>query len=339
MQGVDISNWKPDFNPATVAYDFLVVQTTWGAGEVTNNGIVKSVWLGADAMIQAARKRGKLYGWMHYLRGVGAIAEARFAYEHNKGYIREGLSTIDWEADDNVAWGNGAYLDQFLAEFIRLSGVPPLVYTMADALSWVAPIARKHNCGLWVAQYGSMDPTGYQDKPWNEGAYDCVIRQYTSSGSLPGYNGRLDLDKAYINAEQWKQYANPGGKPVAAAPAKPAATPSKPVSAPAQKPSGNVQKYTVQSGDNLSAIAARFGVPVSAISGYRSGNPNVIYPGEVLTINGGSAKPAAKRTYTVQSGDNLSAIAARFGVPVSAISGYRSGNPNVIYPGEILTIN
>ncbi len=23
------------------------------------------------------------------------------------------------------------------------------------------------------------DPTGYQDVPWNEGEYTCVIRQYT----------------------------------------------------------------------------------------------------------------------------------------------------------------
>ena len=34
LQGLDISNWKPDFDPLAVDYDFLVVQTTWGAGEV-----------------------------------------------------------------------------------------------------------------------------------------------------------------------------------------------------------------------------------------------------------------------------------------------------------------
>ena len=49
------------------------------------------------------------------------------------------------------------------------------------------------------------------------------------------------------------------------------------------------QTYTVKSGDNLSTIAARYGVSISQITGYRSGNPNLIYPGEVLTI--GSATP------------------------------------------------
>lgn len=43
-------------------------------------------------------------------------------------------------------------------------------------------------------------------------------------------------------------------------------------------------KYTVKAGDNLSKIAQQFGVRVSDISGYASGNANLIKPGEVLTI-------------------------------------------------------
>ena len=49
------------------------------------------------------------------------------------------------------------------------------------------------------------------------------------------------------------------------------------------------QTYTVKSGDTLSKIAQRLGVSVGQISGYRSGNPNLIYPGENLTIGGTSA--------------------------------------------------
>lgn len=43
-------------------------------------------------------------------------------------------------------------------------------------------------------------------------------------------------------------------------------------------------------------------------------------------------------TYTVKPGDTLSAIGAKYGIPYSQITGYRSGNPNLIYPGEVLTI-
>lgn len=46
-------------------------------------------------------------------------------------------------------------------------------------------------------------------------------------------------------------------------------------------------QVTVKSGDTLSQIALDYGVSVSDISGYSSGNPNLIFPGEVLNISGG----------------------------------------------------
>ena len=69
---------------------------------------------------------------------------------------------------------------------------------------------------LWCAQYANDKETGYQDNPWTDtkgfGAWDSpLIYQYSSKGQLDGYSGNLDLDKAYINAELWKAYAN-GGK-------------------------------------------------------------------------------------------------------------------------------
>ena len=60
--------------------------------------------------------------------------------------------------------------------------------------------------GLWIAQYANYTPTGYQTTPWNEGAYTCAIRQYSSCGTLAGYGGRLDLDKFYGDKNAWKAY-------------------------------------------------------------------------------------------------------------------------------------
>lgn len=82
----------------------------------------------------------------------------------------------------------------------------------------------------------------------------------------------------------------------------PSSSPSRPSPAPAPKvstPSVNniktptpvapaVKSYTVKQGDTLSDIAQRYNVPLSSISGYKSGNPNLILPGESLSI--GSAK-------------------------------------------------
>lgn len=93
--------------------------------------------------------------------------------------------------------------------------------------------------------------------------------------------------------------------------------------------------YTVQSGDSLSAIAARFGTTVSALqSANNIRNANLIYPGQVLRVSGQTAQ---QRTYTVRSGDNLSVIASRLGTTVGHLqstNGIR--NINLIYPGQTL---
>ena len=54
--------------------------------------------------------------------------------------------------------------------------------------------------------------------------------------------------------------------------------------------------YTVKSGDTLSGIAKNYGVNLSDISGYKSGDPNKIGVGEVLSIGGGDTTPTTKTT-------------------------------------------
>ena len=55
--------------------------------------------------------------------------------------------------------------------------------------------------------------------------------------------------------------------------------------------------YTVKAGDTLGKIAAQQGVKVSDISGYRSGNPNLIYAGEVLSFGAPSQTSGANPVY------------------------------------------
>ena len=328
MNGIDISSHQTGINLAAVPADFVIVKTTQGNWYVNPD---------ADRAYQQAKKAGKLLGIYHYIDGRGgAAAEVDYFINNCRGYLGEALIAVDWEIDDNTQWGNAAYLEQVVRGIIEKTGIRPLIYGMQASYAQLKSVADKLNCGLWVAQYANYEPTGYQAHPWNEGAYGCAIRQYTSAGRLPGYGGNLDLNIAYMTREQWAKYVNPGGKP-AAAPAKPAPAPAKP--APAPKPAGRT--YTVQAGDTLSGIAAKLGVPTSAISGYRSGNPNLIYPGETLTVKKtGGTTAQAKRTYVVQAGDTLSGIASRFGTTYQAIASKNNiANPNLIYPGQTLTID
>ncbi|MDI9628417.1 MAG: LysM peptidoglycan-binding domain-containing protein [Acidobacteriota bacterium] len=97
--------------------------------------------------------------------------------------------------------------------------------------------------------------------------------------------------------------------------------------------------YTVQPGDTLYRIAARYGTTVTAIANANNiADPNLIYPGQVLMIPGGDAPPVT-RTHTVQPGDTLYRIAARYGTTVNAIVVANNiANPNLIRPGQVLVI-
>jgi hypothetical protein len=56
--------------------------------------------------------------------------------------------------------------------------------------------------------------------------------------------------------------------------------------------------------------------------------------------NGAGSGSGGGRTYTVQEGDTLSAIAAMLGIDMDTLYAMNSGtigpNPNLIYPGEVL---
>lgn len=99
--------------------------------------------------------------------------------------------------------------------------------------------------------------------------------------------------------------------------------------------------YTVQSGDTLSGIAAKFGTTYQKIAADNGiANPNLIYAGQVLMINGGgSGASGGAQYYTVQSGDTLSGIAARYGTTYQALAALNGiSNPNLIYAGQRIRV-
>jgi LysM repeat protein len=109
--------------------------------------------------------------------------------------------------------------------------------------------------------------------------------------------------------------------------------------------------YVIARGDTLKALAARFGTSMEFL---KSVNPdiydiNFIYEGQRLTVPSGSAVPGPQpepqpqpvpvgSAYTVQWGDTMRKIAARFGVTLNDLiaANPQISNANWIYPGQVV---
>lgn len=107
-------------------------------------------------------------------------------------------------------------------------------------------------------------------------------------------------------------------------------------SAPIQAPATST--YTVRSGDTLSSIAAKFGTSYQTLASLNGiSNPNLIYVGQTLRVN--DSANTGSVYYTVRFGDNLSAIASRYGTSYQSIASLNGlTNPNLIYAGQTLKI-
>ncbi len=134
---------------------------------------------------------------------------------------------------------------------------------------------------------------------------------------------------------------------------------------PAAAAPANSIKYTIQPGDTLASIAARFNTTVDVIRSLNNLQGDLIVAGQTLiipTAQPTTANPttaaeqptkaapvqppasptrlARQTTYVVRSGDNLYIIAARFNVPLRALLRANGlSNPNaIIRVGQVLVI-
>ena len=201
LNGIDIASYQTGLDLSVVPCDFAIVKATQGTGYVNPD---------CSRAVEQGLALGKHMGIYHYVNGAGAEAESEYFIRSTRNWLGKVILALDWEQVQNAKWGDERYLREVVREVINKSGVKPIIYVQASKLSAVKPIATEFDCGLWVAQYASNNATGYQSSPWNEGAYACTIRQYTSAGRLNGWGGSLDLNIFYGDGNAWDAYAGGG---------------------------------------------------------------------------------------------------------------------------------
>lgn len=178
------------------------------------------------------------------------------------------------------------------------------------------------------------------------GAVVLTGPQYLTSDAylLPGDILLRDTSLASGHAAINTTTGSRAGGEIGTSPQTPASTPAG-QNAPQAATEATAGTYTVQPGDTLWSVAARYKTTVGAIVALNGiVNPNVIRVGQVLKIPGkgvSATPPTGAWYYTVQPGDSLWAIARdqlgdyrRF-EEIKALNGLTS---SIIYPGQRLKL-
>lgn len=197
VYGIDISNWQNGLQLSTSDADFYVMKATEGTSYVDRC---------CDPWVQWCISNGKPWGFYHFMRPNGGVAEAEFFYTNTRNYFTHGVPILDFE-DTSLSTEDG---EAFIWRLHELTNVWPLLYANSDFInnrgyfsnSWV-----RDKCGLWLAGYPSRRTSWPSDAtcPYAHDGWTLAMWQFTSSLSFGGMS--VDGDVFYGDEEAWGKYA------------------------------------------------------------------------------------------------------------------------------------
>lgn len=346
LKGIDISNWQRGINLDLVPADFVIMKVSEG------NYYVSPDW---RRQYEQAVKGGKKTGIYHYANGGDVVAEADFFLKAAGTAVENSIIVLDWEGENNPSFGANDFnwCNHWCDYVWQKTGVKPILYISQSIQGLFT--SRNFRFEYWIAQYANMSPTGYQETPWNEGKYPCLIRQYSSAGRLAGYEGGLDLNKFYGSREDWDLRT------------KKKASSSKPSTPTTTKPKGTTLEIAVdvmkgKYGNGIDRekslgsvytevqnfidhiATASVATLVSEVKAGKYGNGDTR-----KAVLGGRYKEVQDQInqesgvgsvyYNVQAGDTLSGIAAKYGTTWQQLAKLNGiANPNYITVGQKIKI-
>lgn len=195
QKGIDVSKWQGtiDWNAvANAGIDFAIIR----AG---NRGSSTGVLIEDPSFkknIEGATKAGIKVGVYIYSQAITeaeAIEEASMAISLVSGYklhlpIYFDTEKIAGGRANSLSVSDRTAITKAFCETIRNAGYMPGIYSNYYWLRDNLNMSQLEMYSVWVAHYA--DKCGYPGK------YD--MWQYTSSGSVPGINGRVDLNISYV---------------------------------------------------------------------------------------------------------------------------------------------
>lgn len=317
-EGIDVSSWQGYINYSEVkseGIDIVYIKSSQGS-------TYKDPYF--ELNYENAKANGLKVGVYHFVTArslTEAEREADFFSSVISGKQIDCKLAMDFEEFGSLTKDEINEISRtFLERVEAVTGKETIVYS--DLFNSERTFELSDKYPLWIAYYGdyiNLENSNNNWKTWQG-------QQYTDVGRIRGINGHVDRDRFTEEI----LLGDTNTIPAFEAPKE-------------QNPSERLI-YTVQRGNTLWEISRRYNVTISEIAQINDiQNPNLIYPGEKLTIitntNFDKTNALGKTLYTVQSGDTLSELAIRFDTTVEDLVRLNGiANPNCIYVGERLRI-
>lgn len=200
---VDVSSHQTIDAARNPAVGATIVKVSQGITYI-NTPTDHSYW---RKQVQAALDSGKKIGLYHYAGGNDPVAEADYFLGNISDFIGKAVLAVDWESEDNKSWGNSEWVKKFVTRVHDRTGIYPIIYVQASAISQVANCVDM--CGLWVASYPydkitdgwTLPNWKFNISPWKQ----MTGWQFTSTAST------LDKSYFYVDGSGWDALAKGSG--------------------------------------------------------------------------------------------------------------------------------
>ena len=337
IYGIDVSHWQGTIDWSAVAktgIDFVIVKAGGSDGKIEpfyKESTFERNYEGAKA--NGLNVGAYYYVGPNFLSAEDGIADANRFLDIIKVKTFEMPIALDLEStriEDKTGATDAAIA---FCETLENAGYYVVIYG-SDLYGFKdrMEIDRLKDYDKWVARYGSEPQYVKEYGIW----------QYSSTEHIDGITeNSVDKNIAYKDYPFIIKNAGLNGFSADSESSHEDETSVVPSESEEPEEPIDIVTYTIQPGDNLSVIAEKFDTTVDRLIELNGiENPNLIYAGDVLTIQPGSSVDSELTTYTIQPGDNLSVIAEKFGTTVDRLVELNGiENPNLIYAGDVLRIN
>ena len=322
---IDISHHQPpnkiDYDKLAKQVDLVIIRTQYGSKTIDRH---------YKTHHREFQKRGiptAAYAWVRGVSIKDMEKEAEDFYNRTKEFNPTfWFLDVEEQSMKDMRAGVKAYQKK-----LRELGAKKVGVYIAHHLYKQFNIDVNDFDAVWLPHYGKNNGT-VTSRP----SYPCDLHQYTDRGRLKGYDGFLDLNR--IVSDKPLSYFTDGQ----ASQKKTTKKTTSPKASSSNKTTAKTTTYTVKKGDTLSHIAKRFGTTVNELVRLNNiKNPNLIYPGQKLKINGSVTNTkSTAQYYTVKKGDTLSHIAKRYNTTVKNLVKLNPSikNPNLIFPGQRIRV-